>query len=58
MSTLQEAIADAKIIKKRNNMPFATIWLTGKNYGFNFEQKEVGFSVKEFGVKRIVVAVV
>lgn len=58
MTTLQEAIADAKKVKVSNNMEFATIWKTGKSFGFNFEKKEVGYSVKEFGVKRTVIAIV
>jgi hypothetical protein len=57
MTTLQEAIKDAKKIMIANNIPFATIWKTGNSYGFNFDKKDVGFSVKEYGVKRTVVAV-
>lgn len=58
MTTLQEAIADAIKVKEANKMPFATIWKTGKSYGFNFDKKEIGFSTKEYGVKRTVVAIV
>ena len=58
MATLIEAIADAKKVMTANNLSFATIWKTGKSYGFNFEKQEVGFTTKEYGVKRIVVAVV
>lgn len=58
MTTLNEAIADAKKVMTANNLPFATIWKTGKSYGFNFEKKEVGFSSKEYGVKRTVVQVI
>lgn len=57
MTTLVEAIADAKKVMTANNLPFATIWKTGKSYGFNFDKKQVGYSVKEYGVKRTVVAV-
>ena len=38
-------------------MDFVTIWKTRKLFGFNFDKKEIGFSVKEFGVKRTVVSV-
>jgi hypothetical protein len=41
-----------------NNLTFATIWKTGKSYGFNFEKQAVGFTKKEYGVKRTVVATV
>ena len=58
MATLIEAIADAKKIMEAKNLPFATIWKTGKSYGFNFEKKDVGYSVKECGVTRKVVAVI
>lgn len=58
MTTLQEAIADAKKFKASNSMEFATVWKTGKLFGFNFDKKEVGYTTKEFGVKRTVIAVV
>jgi hypothetical protein len=58
MTTLNEAIADAKKVIIANNLPFATIWKTGKTYGFNFEKKEVGFTSKEYGVKRTVIQIV
>jgi hypothetical protein len=58
MTTLIEAIADAKKVMKANNLTFATIWKTGKSYGFNFDKKEVGFTTKEYGVRRTVVAIV
>lgn len=58
MTTLQQATTDAIRVMKANNMPFVTIWKTGKSYGFNFEKKEIGFSVKEYGVKRIVINIV
>lgn len=57
MATLIEAIADAKKIMTANNLSFATIWKTGKSYGFNFEKQNLGFSKKEYGVKRTVVLV-
>lgn len=58
MTNLQEVIADAKKVMKANNMNFATIWKTGKSFGFNFDKKEVGYSEKDCGVKRTVVEVV
>jgi len=58
MTTLNEAITDAKKIKASNRMEFATIWKTGKSFGFNFDRKEVGYSAKEGGVKRTVIAIV
>ena len=58
MKTLIETIADAKKVMTANNLPFATIWKTGKTYGFNFEKQVVGFTTKEYGVKRTVVAIV
>jgi len=58
MITLNEAIADAKKIKSANKMEFATIWKTGKSFGFNFDKKEVGYSAKNDGVKRTVIAIV
>ena len=36
MTTLIEAIAEAKKVMAANNLTFATIWKTGKSYGFNF----------------------
>lgn len=58
MTNLNEAITDAKKVMTANNLPFATIWKTGKSYGFNFEMKEVGFTSKEYGVKRTVIQVI
>ena len=58
MTTLNEAIIDAKKVMIANNLPFATIWKTGKSYGFNFENKEVGFTSKEYGVKRTVIQII
>lgn len=58
MTTLNEAITGAKKVMTANNLPFATIWKTGKSYGFNFEKQSVGFSIKEYGVKRTVVQVI
>lgn len=57
MTTLIEVIEEAKKVMAANNLPFATIWKTGKSYGFNFEKRPVGFSTKDCGVKRIVVSV-
>ena len=58
MTTLNEAITDAKKVMTANNFPFATIWKTGKSYGFNFEKQVVGFTTKEYGVKRTVIQVI
>ena len=58
MTTSNEAIADAKKVMEANNLTFATIWKTGKSYGFNFDKKEVGFISKEYGVTRKVVEVI
>jgi hypothetical protein len=55
METLNEAITEAKKVMEANNLTFATIWKTGKSYGFNFEKQIVGFTTKEYGVKRTVV---
>lgn len=57
MENLQEVKIEALKVKKSNNMDFVTIWKTGKLFGFNFDKKEIGFFVKEFGVKRTVVSV-
>ena len=57
MTTLNEAITDAKKVMTANNLPFVTIWKTGKSYGFNFDKKEIWFSVKEYGVERTVMCV-
>jgi membrane carboxypeptidase/penicillin-binding protein PbpC len=58
MTTLNETIADAQKVMIANNLTFATIWKTGKSYGFNFDKQAVGYSVKEYGVKRTVVSVI
>lgn len=55
---MNETIKDAKKIMTANNLPFATIWKTGKLYGFNFEKKEVGFIENQYGVKREVVSII
>jgi hypothetical protein len=57
MENLQETIEKAKKVMLATNMPFVTVWKIGKLYGFNFEKYPVGYSVKEYGVKRTVVAV-
>jgi hypothetical protein len=58
MTTINETIADAQKVMIANNLTFATIWKTGKSYGFNFDKQAVGYSVKEYGVKRTVVSVI
>ena len=58
MTTLHETITDAKKIKAANKIEFATIWKTGKSFGFNLDRKEIGYSAKEGGVKRTVIAIV
>lgn len=51
--------ADARRIMDANVLPYATIWETKTSkttgYGFNFENKPVGFTAKEGGVIRTVV---
>jgi len=58
MTTVTETIAKARQVIKSTNMPFATIWKVGKSYSFNFENFQIGYSVKEYGVKRTVIAVI
>jgi hypothetical protein len=58
INKLNETIETAKKIMNSSNLPFATIWKTGKSYGFNFDKKEVGYICIEYGVKRTVVAVI
>ncbi len=58
MENLNETIIKAKKVMMANNMPFVTIWKTNKSYGFNFENKQKGFSFKEYGVKRTVVDII
>jgi|LakMenE01Jun11ns_1017448.scaffolds.fasta_scaffold9336159_2 hypothetical protein len=61
MENLTETIEKAKEVMTASNMPFVTIWAfgkSGKSFGFNFESKPVGFTVKEFGVKRTVLQVI
>lgn len=57
MNDLNECIAKAIEIKNLNNLPFVTIWKTGKLFGFNFDNKQKGYETKEFGVKRTVIGV-
>ncbi len=57
MQYIQETINRAVEIKKLNNLPFVTIWKTGRLFGFNFDQRDVGYETKEDGVKRTVVGV-
>ena len=58
MKTINEAIADAKKVILIKKLPFATIWKTGKLYGFNFDKKPMGFSVNEHGIKGTVVGII
>ena len=58
MNTILETIAKAKEVMTNNNLQFATIWKVGKSYSFNFENKNIGFQVIEYGVKRKVIAVI
>jgi hypothetical protein len=58
MNTVTETIAKAQLVIKATNMPFATIWKVGKSYSFNFENVQIGYSVKEYGVKRTVIAII
>jgi hypothetical protein len=57
LKDLKETIERAKEIKKINNLPFVTIWKTGELFGFNFEKQSIGYSTKNYGVKRIVIGV-
>lgn len=54
---LNETIKEGIKIKKFHNLSFVTIWKVGRGFSFNFDKQEVGFSTKEFGVKRTVVGV-
>ena len=58
MENITETITKATEVMNANNMEFVTIWKTGKSFGFNFESKPVGFSYREFGVKRHVIQVI
>jgi hypothetical protein len=58
MTTLNEAITTAKKVMTSNDLPFATIWKTGKSYGFNFDKKEIGFKTSDSGVNRTVVDII
>lgn len=58
METLEQAIESAKKVIANNNLQFATIWKTGKSFGFNFDKKDVGYSFKECGIKRTVVQII
>lgn len=57
-TTKQQVIETAKEVMKANNMEFVTIWKVGKSFSFNFEKKEIGYSVTECGVKRSVIEVI
>jgi hypothetical protein len=57
MIPLQEEIFAATKKLKSSDLPFATIWKTGKLYGFNFDEKPLGYSIKEYGIRRTVVAI-
>ena len=57
MKNKGEVIKRAIEIKKLNNFNFVTIWKTGKLYGFNFDNKPLGYETNEFKVKRIVIGV-
>lgn len=58
METLQQAIKSAKKVMASNKLPFATIWRTGKSFGFNFDKKDVGYSFEDCGIKRTVVQII
>lgn len=57
LDNLQETIKRGIEIKELNNLPFVTVWETGKLFGFNFDRKPIGYESKEFGVTRTVVGV-
>ena len=50
-----EVIRDAEKVMKANGLTFATIWKTGELYGFNFDDKPIGYTYKENAVKRTVI---
>ena len=56
LDDLKETIEAIKI-KEINNLPFVTVWNTGKLFGFNFDSKSIGYETNEFGVKRKVIGV-
>lgn len=58
MTTISETITKAKEVMMNNKMSFVTIWKVGKSFSFNFENKNVGFEVVEYGVKRKVIAII
>ena len=57
LEDLKETIARAVEIKNLNALPFVTIWKTGKLFGFNFDEKPIGYETKEYGINRVVVGV-
>lgn len=61
MKTLENVINDAKAIKQFYNKDFVTVWLTewptGNCYGFNFDNKPVGYIRKEYGINSKVIGV-
>lgn len=60
VNAIEAVKTDARRIMNANVLPYATIWETKTSkttaYGFNFENKPVGFTTKEGGVVRTVVA--
>jgi hypothetical protein len=57
LSDLKETISRAIDIKNKNNLPFVTVWKTGKLYGFNFDLKPMGYETCIGGIKRKVIGV-
>ena len=57
MKNLDEVINRAIAIKELNGFSFVTVWKTEDLFGFNFDNKPVGYITKEYGVNRIVVGV-
>lgn len=57
LEDLKETIKRGIEVKDLNNLSFVTVWKTGKLFGFNFDNKPIGYETKEFGVKRKVVGV-
>ena len=57
MKYLQETIKRAITVKELNKLEFVTIWQTGKLFGFNFDNKPIGYETKEFSVTRKVIGV-
>lgn len=54
---LQETIKEAIKIKEFYSLSFVTIWQTNKSFGFNFDNKAIGYELKKEGIMRKVVGI-